>query len=65
MGIVVNGNVLDLSDLRLTELLDRLGYSSKKIAVSINETFVPRSEWSVRVIQPGDQVEVLSVIEGG
>lgn len=65
MGIVVNGNALDLSNLRLAELLDRLGYSPKKIAVSVNETFVPRSEWSVRVIQPGDQVEVLSVIEGG
>jgi sulfur carrier protein len=35
------------------------------IAVALNGEVVPRSTWSVVVVRPGDEIEILGVAAGG
>ena len=40
-------------------------YQGECFAVAINETFVPRSQYSHTEIKSGDKIEVVSPLEGG
>jgi len=65
MQCVVNGESIEATAATLGELLIDLGYEEKKVAVAINETFVPKSDWSDCAISPGDRLEILAAIAGG
>lgn len=51
--------------LTVSEALANWGYVPEKVAVAINETFVPRSAYPQRTIRPGDRVDVLVAVQGG
>jgi sulfur carrier protein len=34
-------------------------------AVAVNDTVVPRSDWSTHAVEAGDRVEVLTAVQGG
>ncbi len=64
----VNGRVERLAgDCRLAALLLRLGYAGvgSGIAVALNGVIVPRAEWTARVLQPGDAIDVVGAVAGG
>lgn len=65
MQITVNGESVKVENIRLDSVLLELGYNCKRVVVAINDTFVPRVEWSQRELLRSDRVEVLSAIEGG
>lgn len=71
MRISVNGESASLTDLvtdderRLARVLAELGYRGKKVAVAVNETFVPRTDWCARVIEAGDRLDIVAPIQGG
>lgn len=65
MQVFVNGESIAVEPASLDEMLVSLGYECKKVAVAINEQFVPREEWSVRELQSEDRVDVLGAIQGG
>ncbi len=35
------------------------------VAAALNETVVPRTEWSATALREGDRVEVLTAVQGG
>jgi sulfur carrier protein len=35
------------------------------LAVARNGAVVPRSQWSITTLEPGDEVEILSAVQGG
>ena len=49
----------------LEQVLADLGYAGRKVAVAVNETFVPRAGWRERVIEEGDRLDVVAPIQGG
>ncbi|MDE0176956.1 MAG: sulfur carrier protein ThiS [Gammaproteobacteria bacterium] len=51
--------------LRLDRVLVDLGYRDRKVAVAVNETFVPRTAWANRLIESGDRLDVVAPIQGG
>ena len=70
MHISVNGRLTELNGfdektLRLDRVLVDLGYRDRKVAVAVNETFVPRTAWADRLIESGDRLDVVAPIQGG
>lgn len=70
MHISVNGQLTELNGCaertpRLDRVLADLGYRDRKVAVAVNETFVPRTAWANRLIESGDRLDVVAPIQGG
>lgn len=70
MHISVNGELTELNGSgekapRLDRVLVDLGYGDRKVAVAVNETFVPRTAWADQLIESGDRLDVVAPIQGG
>lgn len=65
--LLVNGEPRHYTRLTIAELLQEMGIDPQRpgIAVAVNDTVVPRSEWSEMVLQPGDRVEIVRAVAGG
>jgi sulfur carrier protein len=48
----------------VSELLDTLGLPDKGIAVAVDWTVVPRSQWG-EVLTDGAKIEVVTAVQGG
>jgi sulfur carrier protein len=50
----------------VTALLSELGLTERKgVAVAVNGTVVPRTEWSTRTLAAADRVLVIQATQGG
>jgi sulfur carrier protein len=66
MNIVLNGHAREIAvATTLAQLLEAAGYGERRIAVEINRTIVPRSQYAERVLAAGDHVEIVHAIGGG
>ena len=65
MQVFVNGEPVTVKPGRLSDVLVSLGYECEKVAVAVNETFVPRPTWDSRELKTDDRVDVLAAIQGG
>jgi sulfur carrier protein len=64
--VVLNGDAMACKEGEsLAAFLERLGYPADDFATAINETFVPRSDYDNRQLQPGDTIEVVAPMQGG
>ena len=51
-------------DTTVAALLERLGFPEKGIAVALDWSVLPRSEWA-RPLSDGARVEVVTAVQGG
>jgi thiamine biosynthesis protein ThiS len=51
--------------LSIDDLLGRLDLDRRGLAVALNGEVVPRSTWADRAVADGDQVEILTIAQGG
>ncbi|WP_019570612.1 sulfur carrier protein ThiS [Thioalkalivibrio sp. ALE11] len=69
MQIKLNGETCEISSDQepptVADLIQQHGFGSRRLAVEVNETLVPRSEHAERRLQEGDRVEVVQAIGGG
>ncbi len=66
MKLLVNGDSRDFAEgATVAALMDTLGIDPSFIAVSVNQTFVPRSTYTTRALHEGDEIEILSPRQGG
>jgi sulfur carrier protein len=65
--LIVNGQRYPYQPGTIRDLLARLGLDPDRpgIAVAVNATVIPRSEWERVVLQPGDRVEIVHAVAGG
>jgi sulfur carrier protein len=64
--ITVNGERREFeAALPLTQLIERLGLTGKRIAIERNGEIVPRSEFSAKSIADGDKLEIVVAVGGG
>jgi thiamine biosynthesis protein ThiS len=65
--IQINGEPREIpqSFLSLNELLDTLSLPPQRIAVELNKTMVPRSNWEKTTLKDGDQIEIVHFVGGG
>ncbi|MET9375126.1 sulfur carrier protein ThiS [Streptomyces sp. NPDC002992] len=66
MNVSVNGEARVLAaPTTLDALVATLSAAPSGVAAAVNETVVPRSQWSATVLGEGDRVEVLTAVQGG
>ena len=65
MKIIVNGAAYECTSTTLASLLNDLGKGEAKVATSVNEGFVPKSQRARLVLQSGDRVEIVAPRQGG
>ena len=64
--VSLNGRPVATAAPSLRSLLEQQGYDlAAAMACAINRQFVPRPQWQERVLQPGDQIDVITPITGG
>lgn len=49
----------------LSDALVDWGFADGKIAVAINQEFVPRSTYRERILMNGDQIDIVKPVGGG
>jgi len=49
----------------VAELIDSLGLGSRRVAVEVNRTLVPRVEYAATRLADGDAVEIIHFVGGG
>jgi sulfur carrier protein len=65
MKIIVNDEDVECDDhTTIADLLDRLGFPEKGIAVAVDWTVLPRSQWQT-TLTDGAKLEVVTAVQGG
>lgn len=66
MQVFVNGAHTRCADgLTVSALVASRAGELRQVAVAVNSTVVPRSEWNVQTLHDGDVVELVSATAGG
>jgi sulfur carrier protein len=66
MNVIVNGKPVELADGATTAAAVQVLTSAVSgIAVAVNGAVVRRGEWESTLLADGDQVEVLTAVQGG
>ena len=65
MKVTVNGEDVALDEnATVSTMLDTMGFPEKGIAVALDWSVLPRSEWDT-VLSDGARVEVVTAVQGG
>jgi len=66
MVIRLNGKAREVAEgISIRQLLDELGLHPMRVAVQRNEEIIKRDRYGEVVLQPGDAVEILTIMAGG
>ena len=66
MNIFVNQKKIIISkESTIINILANLDIEDKYLAVEINETILPKSEYAKYIIQENDKIEIINAIGGG
>ncbi|MEU3842639.1 sulfur carrier protein ThiS [Streptomyces sp. NPDC028635] len=66
MNISVNGEPRRVDPgTALDAVVTSLTAAPSGVAAALNETVVPRTQWSTTALAEGDRVEVLTAVQGG
>lgn len=66
MKIIFNGNTEDFSATTLADLLESKGLADKTgIAVALDNTVVPRTEWNQTRLEEGAKILLIGASYGG
>jgi sulfur carrier protein len=65
MKVTVNDEAVEVDDrTTVAALLETLGFPEKGIAVAVDWTVLPRSDWHT-ALNDGARVEVVTAVQGG
>jgi sulfur carrier protein len=65
MKVTVNGEDVALDEnATVSTMLDTMGFPEKGIAVALDWSVLPRSEWDT-ALSEGARVEVVTAVQGG
>ena len=67
MEIILNGQAKQIAaTYTVGQLVSELfATSGKGIAVAINQSVIPKSEWPTRRLSPNDQITLITATQGG
>ena len=64
--VTLNGEPRDLPDgSSVAQAVAELTAAETGVAAAINGDVVPRSSWTATVLRDGDQIEVVTAVQGG
>jgi sulfur carrier protein len=65
MQIHINGELRDVSQKTVLELLESLGIDPKRVAVELNLDILPKAEYAEKTIADDDRIEIVHFVGGG
>jgi thiamine biosynthesis protein ThiS len=66
MTVVLNGEERECREGQtLADLVAELGLGMLRIAVEVNRDIIPRDEFAMCRLQPGDEIEIVHFVGGG
>jgi sulfur carrier protein len=66
MNISINGKAKTINDdLHLSQLIEQLELTGKRLAIEVNQEIIPKSEHSEYKIKEDDTIEIVHAIGGG
>ena len=66
MKVIANGEPREIAGgTTVGQLVAALTGQESGIAVAVNGEIVPRRSWRARILADGDQVEVVTAVQGG
>lgn len=66
MEVRVNGDTLHIaSGLSLSDLLRAMEVKQQHVAVEVNAELIPRESHDTHTVQPGDTIEIVTLVGGG
>ncbi|HBW17846.1 MAG: sulfur carrier protein ThiS [Streptosporangiaceae bacterium] len=66
MEVIINGERRRVaSPMSLGDAVSMLTTAASGVAVALNGEVVRRADWACTPLSPGDQVEVLTAVQGG
>ena len=66
LQITVNGEAVSLpGPMTVEQVLDTVEVPPNYLAVEVNAEVVPREQYASRMIEPGDELEVVTLVGGG
>lgn len=67
MNLIVNEEPTEVVSTRVLDLLRERGIDAERsgIAVAVNGSVVPRRSWPEQELREGDEVEVITAMQGG
>ncbi|KUH82085.1 MULTISPECIES: sulfur carrier protein ThiS [unclassified Mycobacterium] len=65
MKVLVNDEAVEVdAQTTVAALMERLGFPEKGIAVAVDWSVLPKSEWHI-ALSEGARVEVVTAVQGG
>jgi sulfur carrier protein len=64
MRVELNGRTIETSATTLAELMEQ-EIDPRTVATALNGEFVPRSRYASQQLEAGNQLEILSPMQGG
>lgn len=61
----INGDIMELSEMSIADMLDTVGFDRKYVVVEVNEEIVPRKDYDSYMLSDSDSVEVIRFVGGG
>jgi sulfur carrier protein len=69
LNISINGELRSVPDsanpVNLNRVLTSLAVRKDLVAIALNDTIVPRAQWSQTLVSEGDRVEIVHFVGGG
>ncbi|MCK4908526.1 MAG: sulfur carrier protein ThiS [Planctomycetes bacterium] len=66
MEVILNGEKKEIAEnISVKKLLAALGIKTEQVAVELNLTIVPKTEYENKIIKAGDKIEIISFVGGG
>lgn len=66
LNVTINKQPYELAiNTTLQQVIAQLALPEKGCVFSINQTVIPKSAWSERVLNPGDEISLFQAIAGG
>jgi len=67
MQLLLNGEPVDTSGATIAEILMERGLDPGRsgIAVAVNGEVIPRTAWIIHPLDDGDEMEVITAMQGG
>ncbi|NDJ27426.1 thiamine biosynthesis protein ThiS [Campylobacter sp. MIT 12-8780] len=63
--MMINGEKLDLNELKFMDFLKEKGLKLEFIALELNGKIVPKSEFESLILRADDKAEIVSFVGGG
>ncbi|CAM3432978.1 sulfur carrier protein ThiS [Campylobacter upsaliensis] len=63
--MIINGEKLDLKELKFADYVKQKGLRADLIALELNGKIVPKSEFENLILKKGDKAEIVSFVGGG